>query len=770
MTTVSLKNKSVSKEVLSLLLSPTKDQENKHPRDYLSNSDIKKILKAGQAYHLEDKLVVKATPGDADENAFVFLPEAQDISSWSASLMWKITDKTPSTGLERDMFSSPISLDSYTLVSYSGAEAVLDTKLVPTYLKVIYGRLNGVSISFDSSKIDGVIPVEGILFIKFSLGTPKQKEKLAKEVAAYITDVSRSTNDKDYISRKVAKFTKEKSYENVKDYYYIIKASMAPALDSSKVVPFVPERGSMPYQSIFVTSPTAVDTLFVPKLNAEFVYNYYEPNETDYERAFNKSYSQKKLKDIPRYIRLDWTRAPRPTNKLKTTTESSSNSVQLISKQGATKGSYSQKDILRIGNKVVQVQKSVDPQSLLLASPRTKNLILGGSDLSLLLSSTKDSSLRDIAAKKAGMSQSYGLPEEEDNLIGSIIKKVASSDGLASPNEPSDYIGYIIIKERLRDSESDTWETAEYIPILDPNKTSLIDTKIAYGESYRYRIRSVFRFVNAEDLTMFEEYKDVDTSLNKTSLITFSGGQNFKNTYYFDSKLSNPAELSIFESVRPDPPHSLLLFANSRKKEIIVNWTQKQQQKDVQGFNVYRRTSNGSFKKLNVYMLDTRNNFYIDREVEYETDYIYAIESIDIHENSSKLSFQYCARLKEQDFLVGNVQYPTRLIVNQNLEFGEFEQTQEKELISARSSLSIVVNSLFPAQQSDLSYLIRITSLDTFAEKQIKLNFNTNIIIHKQSIPIDVDKAQRSAKNNRESLIKYASFASEKPSKLKPRF
>jgi hypothetical protein len=59
-----------------------------------------------------------------------------------------------------------------------------------------------------------------------------------------------------------------------------------------------------------------------------------------------------------------------------------------------------------------------------------------------------------------------------------------------------DYAGYIIEKERL-DPSSGTWIRLEEYRIIGSKACSYKDTRIAYGNTYRYRIRTVVKFTAA---------------------------------------------------------------------------------------------------------------------------------------------------------------------------------------------------------------------------------------------------------------------------------
>ena len=55
-----------------------------------------------------------------------------------------------------------------------------------------------------------------------------------------------------------------------------------------------------------------------------------------------------------------------------------------------------------------------------------------------------------------------------------------------------DYIGYIIEKERL-DKQTGEWLKIDEYKIVGSNAGSFIDTRVAYGQAYRYRIKTVIK-------------------------------------------------------------------------------------------------------------------------------------------------------------------------------------------------------------------------------------------------------------------------------------
>lgn len=87
---------------------------------------------------------------------------------------------------------------------------------------------------------------------------------------------------------------------------FILKYTHNPLF--SNVTQFQPPRNIAPSKNIYRTAAHTAETIFIPKLESEFVYNYYEKSESDYAESARKNFQGQKLSDIPKYIRLTWTR------------------------------------------------------------------------------------------------------------------------------------------------------------------------------------------------------------------------------------------------------------------------------------------------------------------------------------------------------------------------------------------------------------------------------------------------------------------------------
>lgn len=330
--------------------------------------------------------------------------------------------------------------------------------------------------------------------------------------------------------------------------------------------------------------------------------------------------------------------------------------------------------------------------------------------------------------------------EIEDRFVDSELLSTLIAD-------PSKYVGYIIEKERYVE-DTDEFLLVEKIVVEKRNITKFIDYRVAYGETYRYRIRSIYKYVNSLKLPIFE---DTDSSFagQQNTLAKALGGAGNATAYYyyFDSDYSDYFIATIVDTERPSEPYNIQLFPNSLSKNIFITWNQKNTDRDVIGFNIYRKQKGESaFKILNPQLLDIRNNFYIDNDVDYDIDYVYAIESVDIHDLFSKLSAQYSARIKsfelERTPDEERNENKQKFEQIQGLEVNEEpEVKQYKEFIKFNKQFEIICNPTFKNSDEEPRYLLKIKSLDTGTEKQIKINFTTEIINHipKRLLPGRVD-------------------------------
>jgi hypothetical protein len=87
-----------------------------------------------------------------------------------------------------------------------------------------------------------------------------------------------------------------------------------------------------------------------------------------------------------------------------------------------------------------------------------------------------------------------------------------------------DYIGYVIEKERL-DQSTGQWVRIDEYKIIGSDANSFVDTRIVYGNFYRYRIKSILKLTKQEeknDLSIFDavqNIKDFESQKIQDSLV-----------------------------------------------------------------------------------------------------------------------------------------------------------------------------------------------------------------------------------------------------------
>lgn len=832
-----VKNKQLKdKDVLWNRFFPPQGKEKSIPITYLSNAQIKDLFKDGNPYFAtsKNKLIITLQQSDSDTEEFVFFKGnvSKGIKDFDAQLYFKFQDNKQST-FERDDFLIPAN-DKKSIFNVNiEANSEVSSKQISLDVEAIKKALIQ---KFNEKKVK--VPQYGILYVNFSIypksknisqlkekiaDTAKLVAKLQKGGAAAITGnpaYLKAINDLSKLEKDL-----KKASSSLEDYKLLIKCSfdtphVAPVTTVSKpkvnsnafgfgdaIKKLTKDTSEALGKSLeddlgynftkgnFLSSPFVYDTFFVPTISASFVYNFYEPNEENYENYLNNyKFINKKLSDIPKYISLTWTKTPQPSfpkddnnfidrvsvgfsKKADTITfggkrysmSSNSDSVNSFyaSKNRTTNLNSTKERIFSISN---EIKKTTGEQLTITDSPRTEAGFLFNESFSNSISLMEQAKQDLLLDKRETLISDNSRNEIEKFFFNAsdIVKKSDVPDAIAGINEKSRYVGYVIVKERLKDLQSENFEEVDTIIITNPRVSTYIDTKIAYGEVYRYRIRSIYKFINDKNLPMFD---DPDIIINKDQIKkNFINKTLRNNAFYFDSQFSEEEEIAAVDTRRPDAPFNFIVKANSKSKNIFLTWNQKQQQNDVVGFNIYRRSVSGSFERLNNELLPVRNNFYIDKNVEYDKEYIYAVQSFDFHENPSKLTFHKKTSLKLQDLQDVIYENATEVDVPYSLELGEQPPITGDDTIEFKKNVSILINPLYLNTDRNINYLLKFTSLDSFIEKEIKLNFKTKIIIHRSSEmdPKSISRLEQLKKDLEDKERKRFGYTQEEIRRLKP--
>lgn len=501
---------------------------------------------------------------------------------------------------------------------------------------------------------------------------------------------------------------------------YILKYTHAPLFSSTATNLFKdllrPVAGIPSYINKYTGPGYTAETLFVPSLTASFVYNFYEIEESDFEVYNSRNYKSQKLDDIPKFVKLTWD-APSSLD-----FDSINKPLVIPSDLGALGATES--------------PSSPSPESTFTPTA----LSLFGRVVSLPSSAASMAAASSLAARtgdsvpRIGSSPAVDAAEDEVSTPirpdPSLIPSPADYEETIARR--SDYIGYVIEKERLAENGID-FQLLDVITIPGKNHLEYIDTKIAYGEIYRYKIRSIFRFVNNHNLSMYNDSDSILTKNQTVDYVDINYAIRTSRTFYYDSPDSEAVSISVEESVRPDPPSGVKLFAKSKENKIFITWNQKNQNRDVVGFNVYRRRlTEERFLKLNQELIGVRDNFYNDFDLIKDVDYVYAIEAVDVHGNFSKLSNQFYIRVKEIINFDGSFcEEKSFFLFEEGRELGDILPKKTRDdLILVKNKLKININPLFVNTDENDTFLLKITSLETGIEKFIKLNFKTQTIYH----------------------------------------
>lgn len=229
---------------------------------------------------------------------------------------------------------------------------------------------------------------------------------------------------------------------------------------------------------------------------------------------------------------------------------------------------------------------------------------------------------------------------EYDIVVDAILQKVIPPDTVFIPEKR--LIGYIIEKFELLDNG--LLEPQTPIVLEQQNISTAVDFKVAYGTTYVYQIRSVAQ------MTFQTTDPDTDELLASTILIS--------------SSPSKRIVLECVENVPPPPPVDFDIQWDSREKAARLMWAfPTNPQRDIKRFQIFRRKTifepfelireydfddsdikTRGYERPNLSLIERLENpktFWLDKEFNKNSKYIYAICSIDAHGLTSNYSMQF---------------------------------------------------------------------------------------------------------------------------------
>lgn len=344
------------------------------------------------------------------------------------------------------------------------------------------------------------------------------------------------------------------------------------------------------------------------------------------------------------------------------------------------------------------------------------------------------------------------------------LKREIRLPSLSSPKMPPlEYVGYVI--EKYARQDSGLFSKVEEIDVPNRLVDTYVDTKIVYGETYRYRIKALIRWTRSQENDLINPDPTATTRFS-TQTSKLSG---YTSSYFSSEWNKKWAYASIIDQQPPVPPDELTVRPQSAKKRIVITFRLPENpQKDIWKMRLLRKFKDekGSdvsdweevfdsesvqtsidFSPRNVIFFDDDVDFYQDNKVRI----VYAAQCISRHGEESYLSEQLCARLNADHFARG--EYPVEFVSSAGVRreyFGAFSTnpvrlTKDQYILTpspARSGkppgkVSIVfkANSGTGRAMLDSSkYICRVKSLDTGEERDFQIDVGLSGLQTRQEV------------------------------------
>jgi len=257
------------------------------------------------------------------------------------------------------------------------------------------------------------------------------------------------------------------------------------------------------------------------------------------------------------------------------------------------------------------------------------------SDLQDLLNSTQST---QRTAKQRNQ-----IPSDEDYMTMIPFIDLDVQNSSTKHDESSRrVVGYVIDKFEI-DQNQNTIEKERLI-IENPFATRIIDSRVKYGSTYRYQIRTIVLFI----------LPAVDADTGELAMVKA----------LISSKPSRPEYVECTENQAPPVPNDVNFIWDYETEKLMVTWNlPTNPQRDIKQFQVFKRTSLESsydlVKQFNFNdsdspieqnenpdpsVLEVTNSprtFWIDEKFKKNSKYIYSVCSIDAHGLSSGYSAQF---------------------------------------------------------------------------------------------------------------------------------
>jgi hypothetical protein len=277
----------------------------------------------------------------------------------------------------------------------------------------------------------------------------------------------------------------------------------------------------------------------------------------------------------------------------------------------------------------------VDNDYLLNASRESKS-----SPVSSCASQVRNNSRMMAGSMRKRRSKMANLSELETEM--SSIEDIPTESTSAA--EKVQHLGYMI--ERFEIGSGDRVGSRRNFYISSPNICSYVDLNIKYGVQYVYSIRSIAAF--------FVTAVDENTRLQKSKFLVASRPSTFTSI--------------LTEEYAPPPaPADLNFYWDYQRAALQINWAfPSNPQQDIKGWQVFRRKSISDPFELIVQLdfddsviktpsaevvdkslvkkFNSSITFYVEPEFNKDSDFIYAVCSMDAHAMTSNYSVQFRVR------------------------------------------------------------------------------------------------------------------------------
>lgn len=228
--------------------------------------------------------------------------------------------------------------------------------------------------------------------------------------------------------------------------------------------------------------------------------------------------------------------------------------------------------------------------------------------------------------------------DELDLEMGSISDEPVSTPGRVYQVE---HVGYVI--ERYEVKQGDTVRKKRVFYITSPAVNTYLDAEVKYGVQYVYSIRNLIAF----------------------SATTVSDTNQFQRSRFL--VMSRPSTFSSIlteEYIPPPPPSDINFRWDYQNASLQIDWAfPVNTQRDIKGWQIFRRSSvdepfsliaqldfddsiirTPSAENVDKSLIKRYNSsitFYIESEYNKDSNFIYAVTSVDAHGMTSNYSAQF---------------------------------------------------------------------------------------------------------------------------------